>query len=230
MSAAAPETPDAARPTSPTDWRAFRARLASQQLFGQSPHRSDYGYGGDIWAHRLWRVERGAVLVASRTHTWPPAFSHLRDAVVLVTDVGADGVCGLLLNRPTARRVRAAPAVLARVGGPFRENVVHRGGDCSAGSLEMLHGVRTELCDGAEMVVPGVFRGGFNASRRLVVEGVVDADSFRFFVAYSKWTWSGLHDEMHRGAWHMVSCSPQIILQRDTESLWRNVMSMISAT
>lgn len=113
----------------------------------------------------------------------------------------------------------------------FERNVVHLGGDCSTGSLEVLHGVSPDVCEGAREVVRGVYRGGFNASRELVGSGRFRARDFRFFVAYSKWTWEQFEAEVERGAWYIACCSPELVVgrgvRRGGEGLWEDVFARL---
>lgn len=118
------------------------------------------------------------------------------------------------------------------MGGAFADNVVRLGGDCSTGSLEVLHGLSGERCAGASQIVPGLFRGGFNGSRALVKGGKARSDDFHFFVAYSKWTWDQLNAEMGRGAWNVVCCAPEVLLHglkgaTQPERLWEEIMDLV---
>lgn len=227
LSAAPADTPKPSEIPSTPDWRSFRAHLAAYEKLNRAPSFHSALRHDHPWAHRQQHVEKGTVLLAAPSHTWPSTFSHLSRAVILITDVNESAVTGLLLNRPTRYTVRQHRSVLARVGAVFADNVVHLGGDCSTGCLEVLHCVPSHVCKGACQVVPGLFRGGFNASRQLVTSGEYNAHSFRFFVAYSKWTWQSLEAEMQRGAWITASCSPQLLLTADTGALWSTIMSMI---
>lgn len=143
---------------------------------------------------------------------------------------------GLLLNRPTRYTVGGHASVLGRVGKAFERNVVHLGGDCSTGSLEVLHAHGPRDVAGARQIAPGLYRGGFNASRALVQAGRAAADEFHYFVAYSKWTWDQFQGEMREGAWSVAACAPQVLLgghlEREGESpkrLWDDVMQLLPA-
>jgi putative AlgH/UPF0301 family transcriptional regulator len=162
------------------------------------------------WAHPLGQVEVGACLLATRSHEWPRATDYLRRAVVLVTDVDADaGVHGLLLNRPTGRRVASSPGVLARVGAEFADNRVHLGGDCCMGYLEVLH-PRREI-DGSREIVPGLYRGGVNACRAMVAARHAHPQDFQILISYAQWTWQQLAEELALNAWDVVAVSPAML-------------------
>lgn len=218
------------------DWRLFRAHLIAAQrtnlpsLYHSHPSLED----SRQWAHPLPSVEVGAILIANPSHKWPRNFAHLDHAVVLITDITQTGVSGILLNRPTRYTVGKHAAVLGRVGKAFQHNVVHLGGDCSTGSLEVLHPHPPSTVPGAMQIVPGLYRGGFNGSRALVQAGRATPTDFHFFVAYSKWTWEQLHGEMNDSAWLVAACAPDVVLGGYLESqgsnpktLWDNVMQLL---
>lgn len=218
------------------DWRVFRAHLvaADRARLTALYHSHPSLISSPTWAHPLPAVEVGAVLLARSNHKWPRNFAHLDHAVVLVTDVTDAGVSGLLLNRPTKYTVGAHASVLARVGKAFERNLVHLGGDCSTGSLEVLHGHGPATVAGAREIAPGLYRGGFNASRALVQAGRAKSDDFHFFVAYSKWTWEQFNAEVGRGAWSVAACAPDVLLgkhlERTDESpkrFWEDVMRLL---
>lgn len=125
--------------------------------------------------------------------------------------------------------MRDHKSVLGRIGVEFSENRVNLGGDCSTGTLEMLHSLPPALCSGSTQIVPGLSRGGFNASRRLVKNKLVAADHFQLFVAYSRWTREQFEAEMEKGAWSIVSCSPKLVLEAgksDSKAFWGKVQKV----
>lgn len=213
-------------------WRAFRAHLFAAERVGVQAcaHELAGAAAGALWAHELPAVELGACLMANPRHRWPRSFAHLDAAVVLITDVTPAGVTGLLLNRQTKYTVADQASVVGRVGKEFGRNVLHLGGDCSTGSLEMLHPHPPSVCGGARELVSGLSLGGLNASRKMVQGQEALPSDFHFFVAYARWTNEQLESEMARGAWNIVSCSPALLLDSSLEDrnadprrLWNNV-------
>lgn len=221
-----------------SDWRAFRAHLLKTHRLQRVAHHHASALFGhnesdnkkEVWAHPVPQVEIGACLVANRNHEWPDSFAHLRRAVAVVTDVRPAGVSGLLLNRPTRFTVATHASVLARVGAEFRWNRVMLGGDCSTGSLNVLHPFTHDKCPGATHIVPGLSRGGFNAARTLIRDGGAHPSDFRFFVAYAKWTHDALVAELDRGAWNIVACSSSLMLTpgaSDPDYLWNTLNAFL---
>lgn len=207
-----------------TDWRQYRAHLIATHRTQRAPfvHHSTTHLTteedqnrdeiGVFWAHSLPHVEVGACLIASPSHEWPASFAHLQKAVILVTTIKPTKMSGILLNRPTQFHVGTHASALARVGREFSDNRIMLGGDCSTGTLEVLHPFSPTLCAGATQIMPGLSRGGFNSARKLVSEGIVSSNDFHFFVAYSKWTSESFSAEFERGAWNVVACSPHLLL------------------
>lgn len=216
-----------------TDWREYRAHLVATQRTQRAPFVHHWTrsmgaeWGETFWAHSMQHVEVGACLVASAAHKWPASFAHLQKAVILVTMIKPTKMSGILLNRPTRFRVGKHASALARVGREFEKNRIMLGGDCSTGSLEVLHPFSPAVCAGAAQVIPGLSRGGFNSARKLVSEGVASSDDFHFFVAYSKWTSESFRAEFERGAWNVVACSPHLLLsdqnQHCDDWLWNTL-------
>lgn len=223
-----------------SDWRAFRAHLLTAYRLQRPTHHheslidrteaSGEKEDDSVWAHRLPHVEVGACLIADSRHQWPKSFEHLRRAVIVVTDVTPTGLSGLLLNRPTRFTVATHASVLGQVGKEFLPNRVMLGGDCSTGSLNMLHPFTPYECPGATAIIPGLSHGGFNAARALVRDGRAPASAFRFFVAYAKWTHDSFNAEMDRGAWNIVACAPSLLLSSDANDpyqLWNTLNSFL---
>lgn len=223
-----------------TDWRQYRAHLVATHRTKRAPFvhhctthlttEEDQNPNDDAihWAHALPHVEVGACLIASPSHKWPPSFAHLQKAVILVTMIKPTKMSGILLNRPTQFQVGTHTSALARAGREFSNNRIMLGGDCSTGTLEVLHPFSPTLCAGATQIIPGLSRGGFNAARKLVSEGIASSNDFHFFVAYSKWTSESFSAEFERGAWNVVACSSHLLLSdqnRHENWLWTTLNS-----
>lgn len=216
-----------------SDWRAFRARLVATQESPGVPQAVPHGLSIPTsmkWAHAIPTPEVGACVITTLRHDWPDSFAHLRRAVILLTHVSKSGVQGILLNRPTRYTVRTHRSVLSRVGSEFCDNRVMLGGDCSTGSLEVVHPFSPDVCQGACEIVPGVSKGGFNAARVLVRERRVNPFLFSFFVAYSKWSVESFDAELKKGAWNIVACSPSMLFSPDgllSDNLWATLNAYV---
>lgn len=126
-------------------------------------------------------VRPGAVLIA-------PEHEHnhwLRRAAVFVYAVGRDGsggraVRGVVLDHPTAFTVGEMTTPGTVVGAPA-SNLLFRGGDRGGDGVVLLHDADDA---GRPVGDAGVREGGLDDVRRLVDEGLLDADRLKFFFNY----------------------------------------------
>lgn len=107
-----PPPPSASAAEPLHEWRRFRAALiAAEAAAAGTPASVSSGGGGGgahaggtaAWAHSVPTVEAGGCLVASPAYPWALGRRHLARAVVLVTEVGPDGVRGLIVNHELGR-------------------------------------------------------------------------------------------------------------------------------
>jgi len=125
-------------------WRDFRLRLIEKE-------GGRVGVSSRGWAHEVNVIEPGTCLISNANHQWSETHKHRNKAVVLVTKATDTEFTGLMLNRELGQYVHDIPSIEARVGREFRDNPVHLGGDCSLGTIEMIHSVQPERCPGAEV-------------------------------------------------------------------------------
>lgn len=98
------------------------------------------------------------------------------------------------------------------VGAEFRHNRLYLGGDVSLGTIAILHRRSSLLGAGAMEVCPGVFLGGFNASRAAVAAAEAGAADFRFLRGYMRWSPDAMAAELADGAWRTVAAAPDVLL------------------
>lgn len=115
-----PPPPPSASAAEPLhEWRRFRAALIAAEASAATTPVSGTSGGGGVggggggggahtggtaaWAHSVPTVEAGGCLVASPAYPWALGRRHLARAVVLVTEVGPDGVRGLIVNHEIGR-------------------------------------------------------------------------------------------------------------------------------
>ncbi|KAJ8903882.1 hypothetical protein NDN08_000415 [Rhodosorus marinus] len=201
-------------------WRDFRLRLIEKE-------GGRVGVSSRGWAHEVNVLEPGTCLISNVNHQWSETHKHRNKAVVLVTKATDTECTGLMLNRELGQHVHDIPSIEARVGREFRDNPVHLGGDCSLGTIEMIHTVPPERCPGAEEIVPGLYKGGFNASRELIQDRLADPSSFRFLLGYTQWKTEDLRREIKNKVWHQVACSTDLLLAGTGEQLWHDVLSLV---
>lgn len=233
-----------------TDWRHYRAHLLASHRTHRNPfihrllrqqtidhvllHRvTQDNFGKEFktktmfWAHPLANIELGACLISSPAFDWPEVSSHFQKSVILVTSISTTEVKGILLNRPTKFCIGANSKALIQAGPQFSENRIMQGGFKNSGTLEILHAFSESACDGCESLMPGLSRGGMTTARALVASGLAIANEFHFFMSSFKWTTSSLHEELDRGAWNIIACSPELLLVNDAHQhpdwLWNSL-------
>ncbi|KAG5186035.1 hypothetical protein JKP88DRAFT_309923 [Tribonema minus] len=145
------------------DWRAFRANLvrrSAEEGFG-APHR---GWSGGKWAHDIGCVEKGCVLLAHESLE-----GVFYQTVVLILDHDdTRGTLGLIINRPTKKRIAGVPGLGRDVQRAFGDCPVLYGGPVGAGGMTALHSAGE--AKGCQEVAPSVYVGGLEGLVRLAQE------------------------------------------------------------
>jgi putative transcriptional regulator len=159
----------------------------------------------------------GMLLVASPALLDP----NFADTVVLLLDVDEHGALGVVLNRPSAVRVRDVLAGWEQVVSD--PDVLFQGGPVSTQGALAVGVVRTA------QDVPVGFReveGGL---------GLVDLDTplelvqgtlaeLRIFAGYAGWGADQLAGEIEEGSWYVVPAQPTDVFRADPTGLWRDVL------
>lgn len=159
---------------------------------------------------------QGYFLVASPSLTDPNFFK----SVVLVMKHDGEGAFGVVLNRPTDKRVDEVWQVIG-IEGCGREEIIYRGGPVP-GSLIALHEVES-LSE--REILPGLYMA---AGRDNLVEVVRREEaSFRMVSGYSGWGEGQLEDELRDGGWLTAKASLDDVLG-ETEELWEKVSRQIA--
>lgn len=187
------------------DWRAFRAHMIKrsvQEGLAIDTHRA---WKGDRWAHELGLVEKGCLLLAHET--LQGVFSQT--AVLIMEHDDATGTLGLILNKPTKRRIAGVPGLGRDLQHAFGDCSVYYGGPVGAGGITALHGV--QQAQGAAEIAPHVYVGGFDSLVELAQQGEVDASSLRLLHGHAAWGPGQLARELKADLWYVASASPQLI-------------------
>ncbi len=145
----------------------------------------------------------------------------LRHVVVAVAKLPDGVLVGVIVNRPTENRLAQLfpnhePS--GKVSDP-----VYFGGPYSPNAIVAL--VRSGESPGGHAFpfAPGVFLAVDAPTVDLVIER--HPDQARFFVGYILWSPSTLQDELAAGVWVLRHADASTIFRKNTESLWRELMS-----
>lgn len=161
---------------------------------------------------------RGKVLLAEPFLNDP----YFKRTVILLCEHNDEGSFGFVLNNYIDVELDQVMEELPRfntrvsIGGPVKNS-----------NLYYIHTVGQELEDSVE-VVPGVYLGGdFERLKEKINEGKVKDDQVRFFVGYSGWSPSQLHDEIQKKSWFITTIEPHLLMNTTMDDLWAHVMKRL---
>jgi putative transcriptional regulator len=131
---------------------------------------------------------------------------NFRETVVLVSQTEDGSTVGVILNRPTARRLEATGEPISFGGPVMREVLVtlfraERAPE--AASFHVLHGVYLS------MHPQNIEK--FAQDRRL-------------FAGFAGWAPSQLEDEMRRDGWYLLPANAELVFRRDTSGMWEELV------
>ena len=169
------------------------------------------------WAQELGAEDlaAGQFLVAGRGLLDPNFFK----TVILLVSHDDDGALGIIINRPT--EVKLAQMIEDLAGEGERPETVWVGGPVAHWQLMLLFKSELQLED-AESVLDGVYFSG----SRVVLEELLEGDmEFRVYAGYAGWSPGQLEYEIARGGWHILPGDPEMVFDRDAESLWKELVT-----
>jgi len=162
-------------------------------------------------------VETGKLLVA-RPSLLDPNF---RRTVVLVFQHGAAfGTMGVVVNRPTAKKLRDVVEQIEGVHG--RDDVLWNGGPVQPNAVWVLHR-RADLDDKGEEVAPGMFLGGSPKLLTALLRSTPANPApvvFRTLRGYAGWAPGQLAREVREGAWRVLDADPDVLFGAEGDPLW----------
>ncbi|KAG5193122.1 hypothetical protein JKP88DRAFT_260925 [Tribonema minus] len=234
MSAHGDEELDVIPDVKQLDWRAFRANLvrrSREEGFGGSSAAAAARrkWRDDAWAHEIGVVEKGCVLLA---HETLQGVFHQTAVLVLDHDDNA-GTLGLILNRPTKRRIAGVPGLGRDMQAAFGQCAVHYGGPVGAGGMTALHGVKQAR--GGQEIAPGLYVGGFEDLVRLAQEGRVDGSSLRLAHGHAAWGPGQLSRELRADFWYLAAAAPALVTGagaagRAPSRMWHQLLDLMGGS
>lgn len=147
------------------------------------------------------------------------AGSYFHRTVVLICQHDPEGAFGLIVNRPSEKKV--GEALVADLPDNLKEQLLFLGGPVQPQAMSYLH-ADDFLPDAS--VVPNLnlghsldqlieLGGSFSATQRVKV-----------FAGYAGWSPGQLDDEMKRGAWLTHPASVPLIFNEDGQNLWSRLV------
>jgi putative transcriptional regulator len=158
------------------------------------------------------RPARGRLLVASRDLVEP----NFAQAVVLILEYDAAGAMGVVINRPTRRRLDdLGPRVQTE-----RRDAIYLGGPVLVSSLLVVLRTREPPSTGMR-----VFDDVFLLTSRSAVDDVLATklpqDRLRFYAGHAGWGPGQLDAELLRGDWHVTTATPDVVFADAPDRVWQ---------
>ena len=140
-------------------------------------------------------------------------------SVVLICQHDPQGAFGLVLNRPTDKKV--GDVLKGEPPASLGAEILFLGGPVQTPALSYLHtddflpfgNVMENLNLGHSLDDLLELGASFSASQRL-----------KIFAGYAGWAAGQLDDEMKRASWLTHPASVELVFQRDTENLWAAIL------
>lgn len=214
------------------DWRSFRARLVEgEHLESALSDSGDLGKDSlqralnKNWAHALPFPETGCLLVATEKLDGQPPFER---SVILLLRLGSskpqDGPFGIILNRPILHTTKESEPITERMAQMLQNCRLFYGGPLPADIFLLMQAA--EGFSHSEEIMPGVYYGyahGLQQAADLTSQDKLLND-FRFYVGYAGWDFNQLKDEIAEGFWWVAACSPELLKEVASDSLWQEVL------
>lgn len=185
------------------------------------------------WAHPLFHVEPGCILVANEK-----LGGVFHQTVVLIIDHNeATGSTGMVINRPF-------PGNLIKIASDTESNIdlslkmafgkapVSYGGPVMQDQFSTLHGFGEVA--GSKKVCPGVFVGGSSQLMQEVRRNNLHPTEVLFVKGHAAWVPGQLTREIEKGVWYIAAASADLILRYagapvskddNPSDLWADVLS-----
>jgi putative transcriptional regulator len=162
----------------------------------------------------------GIVLIA-KPGLPDPNFS---ETVVLVTHTDDGNPVGVILNRPTTRKL-AEVAPRMRGAKDFSEPL-YSGGPVMREVLIALFRAETPPAEAAFQVLPGAYLTMHPATiEALIAER---RGALRLYAGFSGWAPPQLEAEIESGSWYVLRASDALAFRRDTAGMWAELVAQAS--
>lgn len=158
-------------------------------------------------------------LLVSNPRMLDPNFMH---TVVFLCDHDPLGSYGLVLNRPSEKRVNDLGSKVQLLAD--RDDPLWIGGPVASDTLQVVHRLE-EPIEGSMPILPGLYLGGEPDALDAALCRVEDPKSrIRFVLGYSGWSAGQLQGEMAEGAWVVCETKPKFVFDHEPRTLWRRVL------
>ena len=152
---------------------------------------------------------------------------YFKRAVITLIDCpdgGEGGAMGVVMNRAINVELNEVLEGVEK----DRHVPLYCGGPMSQDRLYFIHTLGSDLIEGAQKIMPGLWIGGdFEAIIAYVNGGGDLKGTLRFFIGYSGWGESQLNAELDNEVWATLApgiISPETLLTEDDTRLWHTAV------
>lgn len=168
-------------------------------------------------AQALSEAKRGVFLVAD-----PKLADHnFKETVVLITHHGPGGTLGIVINRPTDRRLSALLPDLNAL--KDRTDLLYIGGPVQHGVLVMLVQSREAPAE-AQPVTGEIYLSQDLSFLTEIVERGRPGEAFRIYAGYAGWAPGQLQGELNRGDWRIVRVETDAVFRWEFAKTWPEML------
>jgi putative transcriptional regulator len=163
-------------------------------------------------------LEAGAFLIATHRIN-DPRFSQ---SVILLTQHGAQGAMGVIINRPTEHRLaELLPEIEALEG---RSDLLFFGGPVSLNAIVILLQSREEVkLELTTRVFGDVYFSGNPEALAYILGRKRTDEAIRGYAGYAGWAPGQLEGEIARGDWTIAGADAFTIFKKDPSEIWRDL-------
>lgn len=140
-------------------------------------------------------------------------------SVVLICHHDAEGAFGLVVNRPTEKKV--GEVLEADLADSIKEKALFLGGPVQTTALTYLH---ADLFLPDANVLPNLSMGHSLEDLVELGQGFSSERQVRCFAGYAGWSPGQLEEEMKRKAWLAHPATIELVFSQSPENLWRDIL------
>jgi putative transcriptional regulator len=162
------------------------------------------------------KIEKGTLLLSE------PFMkdSFFKRTVVLITEYGAEGAVGFIMNKPiNVQLSEVLPDAEGTADFPL-----YFGGPVQRDNLFYVHTAGSSIDNSIE-IADGLYWGGdFNQVKELLKRGEIKNTEIKFFIGYSGWSEGQLEDEIKEKSWIVSKVMKEHFKYKTAAYLWRAVL------
>ena len=146
-------------------------------------------------------------------------------SVIVLTRHGQRGSVGLLVNRPSSLQINTvAPDLIEN----RRATCLYVGGPVEPSVISVL--VNTDKAmQGMTKVMTDTYYGTRMSIDTINTYLASDTDAVRCYSGYAGWGSGQLEAEINHGAWYVLTGTPAILFESNTDTLWEQLMRKVQA-